>query len=261
MKILSLIAGFISIVLSIHYFYSYRILTGLFKANHLDYMSIITFEDICYQLGNVNIMIMSIAGSGLIWIYLWHLVIIDEVELRKDTKNVISKVFRCLFKWITKKLKIRLKPSFKFIVLAGLFIICVLLILIYLNYFADDSINLTFVILLNFLIIPALYIFIKKKRELIFILYLFCMFLSGLFIIDSTYSQQNASANEKENRDKVEIVSFDYNLQHFETSSDTSLIYNGYKYLVLKTESKGIYDLIPKEEIKNMKKKVIIKNK
>lgn len=257
MRILSLLAGFISILLSVHYFYSYRILSKLLEVNHLDYMSIITFEDIAYQFGNLNFMILSISGFGLIWIYLWHLIIMDESKFRNDSKGFINKGLQTMSIWVNKKLNISQKTFFKIVaitVLISLSSIC--FILIFSNYSLNDSKKMIILFLINFTLIPGIYILFTKKRELVLVLYAGLIFLFGLYMIDNSFVQTGNSKEEIKKEKVIEIISFDYNSQHFVTSQDTLLIFNGYKHLILKINSKNIYDIIPKQEIKNLKKTI-----
>jgi len=258
MKVLSALATFISTLLSIHYFYSYRILTGLLKEHHLDYMSIITFEDISLPLGNLNLMIITISGFGLIWIYLWHLLIDNEKKFRKKTKSDINKYSKKLTEWlinrtnITRKFLNRILAVFALIVFASFFFF-----LIFWNYKADDKQNLVFLFLINFLLIPGMYILKRKNRELILVFYFGFSFLFGVYLIDDTYRNRDVSPQETNKEEVLKIVSFDYNSNHFVTSHDTIMIFNGYKYLILKTKSQGVYDLIPKKDIKNLKSRIV----
>ena len=258
MRFISLIVSFISILLSVHYFYSYRILTSYLKYHHLDYMSIITFEDITLSFGNDNFMIFSISGLGLMWIYLWHLVIINEEKLRKDTKLYFASFFDKISQWIIHNLKIQKKTLSKIKIITTLVLFSIILFfIIFWNYNINKSFNLFILFLINFIVIPIIYILMWKKRELIFVIYLIFIFGFGLSMIDSSYHQQN----ERKLSDKsvTKIISFDYDSKHYETSMDTTMIFNGYKYLILKTKSKNIYDIFPKEEIKNIKSKIITK--
>lgn len=181
----------------------------------------------------------------------------DESKFRNDSKGFINKGLQTMSIWVNKKLNISQKTFFKIVaitVLISLSSIC--FILIFSNYSLNDSKKMIILFLINFTLIPGIYILFTKKRELVLVLYAGLIFLFGLYMIDNSFVQTGNSKEEIKKEKVIEIISFDYNSQHFVTSQDTLLIFNGYKHLILKINSKNIYDIIPKQEIKNLKKTI-----
>lgn len=79
------ILGLMTIVLGFHYFISFRFLFGYLKLHNLEFLPLISFNDITFSCIEINFKLFKLALIGLIWIFIWFFIGNDKWIIKKKS--------------------------------------------------------------------------------------------------------------------------------------------------------------------------------
>ena len=74
----------ITVILSFHYFLSYRWINGLLEIYGLDHFSIITIQDVMFPFVKLNYTIIGLCSIGFIVIFYFRFILTNETYLKAD---------------------------------------------------------------------------------------------------------------------------------------------------------------------------------
>ncbi len=225
------IGKLIPIIIGIHYFLSYRWLSGLLKIWKIDYLDIITFEDLTFPFAEHNIIIFKFNFLGLILI----LLILSLIHYIKKQKNTIE--LQILYLKIKRWVKINKKN--KFILVLGLIFSTILLIAFICYIWYQLSKKTTHTISFFFIILSSItYLFIKNNKYFTFFyIQLFCLLIWSNTLIDKIlFEVKNDVIQDKKN------ISISFTLDNEEINTDNKLkfIFHSNKYLIMQKENREI---------------------
>ena len=215
----------LTILLSFHYYLSYRWINGLLESYDLKDFSIITIQDVMFPFVDLNYTIIGFCSIGFIIVFYIQLVLKNKTYSRADKifqKN-IKETFRIIF---THK---SLKSSI-FKILSALIMIITSFILFkyYLNIPENGTVFFIWIIVL-FIIMPIVYVIWVEKRSIILGFYIFMTFLWSNKFIDKII----VDAKDIERDYKIEI-SFKYEGDSITTNDSLVFLYKSYKYIILR---------------------------
>ena len=238
------------LLIAFHYYLSYQVLFKYLDQFDLSRSGIITFEDILFHFGDVSQVIIKMASTGFLMVLIMRLIIPEKTYsaldkfLVPDKKLFVNNFFSLI---IGKEDKI-----FKIIVIS--LITLGLSILSYLIIKASVDINFTPLIatfLVLSVLMPLVYLVWASKRYLIFFLtFLITVNFSNLLIDEVIKETSNSYSYNT-------IVEFDYENKSYRTDDNLQVIYEGYKYIVVRNESDCSNFLFERNLIANFKKKLI----
>lgn len=237
------IIGIISILLSCHYYLSFKWINGFLNLYDIDSLAVIALEDVTFPFGSLNASVIILTSLGFLWIYGWKLA---STQADYDNSGRILannwKEFVQNFKEFWSKLSLAVKFSIS-LGIVGLIVGYIFLFKPNLNF---PNQLLEWFYILIFIAIPLVYILSSKKRNLIMGLYILCMFAwANLFV---KVSLDNIAKPRNEKNRKITEMSFIYDGKPIQTSDTLNFIYHGYKYLIMATPD-SILQLYPTDKI------------
>lgn len=206
------IVSVITIITAFHYYFSYRWLSSLIKQWGLSRYSILTFEDIIFPTIRFNRPLFVLMLLGFLGIF-----IIEFSNLnRKDL----------LPKWDELK-KIPKNNITKGVVIIALILMLILFFILIQSFFESKTgILWAFYALVILLGIPILYCCFERKRNLILLLQIVCMFFWCDCFIGAIFPIETKDIF------KTTAMTFDYKNETINAKDSLSLLFHGAKYLV-----------------------------
>jgi len=215
----------ITVILSFHYFLSYRWINGLLEIYGLDGFSIITIQDVMFPFAGLNYTIIGLCSIGFIVIFYFKFILTNETYLKADI--IFKKNFKEGAKEIFKHKSIK-STLFKIV---AFLIISISTIILFRNYLKipENGGYYIFWFLVLFILIPVIYVIWVKKRTLILGAFLFLTFLwANQFIDKILIDSKNTTPTTITN------VSFNYHNKNIKTNDSLVFLYRSYEFLILR---------------------------
>lgn len=226
----------ITIILSFHYYLSYRWISGLLEIYGLNSLSIITIQDIMFSFVNLNYTVIGLCSMGFVILFYIRLTLKNKTYSKADktfSKN-LKKFLNTIFTHKSSK-----NTIFKIISALLIIIVGYILFKHYLNIPKNGGSFFISLIIL-FIVIPITYVIWVKKRAIILGGYIFIIFMwSNKFIDKIIVDTQNNASEHKTG------VSFIYEGKSIKTNDSLIFILQSYKYLIikdLKTNKNKLYE-------------------
>lgn len=239
------VLSLLSVILGMHYFFSYKLLYGILEIYGISHLPIITLEDLTFCMAKYHISLFAISQYGLFWILIW-IIVFPKFKLKKLTKELRKAPNRIRKNWhkYSHFKKIALSASLSICLLGFLF--CAGL-LIYKFILTFDKIANTISFIIIF-ITPVMYIFWKKKR--VYILFAHLVFV--LIWINITTNQALENYRDTDHKTSS-IIQFEYDDKIIQSSDSLQYIFHGSAYIILRNAPKGTMHLFRTEAVSDFK--------
>lgn len=239
------------LIFILYYYMSYNWIYKWLKEFDLEMSGIIVTEDLLFHFGEHNQFILTILLMGFL------IVLCIALYLKPDSYNRVNEIlledgrnFASTIKFIINSFK---KKWHRIAFVTGFLILLIVATYVYIILKNPEipSSKLGGVIFVMMIVIPVMYLVWVPKRNLIAILYIIGLFYCSNLTIDHTIQ----SVLGKKATQKTEL-SFTYEGKEISTTPEIQIIYEGYKYILMKNYTTGKNLFYERNLVTHLTKKV-----